>query len=140
MFLQAVVPTVDPASNVFGITPTTVYGVLAGILFLAVSILGRLYIKSHDRIIEDKDSEIKKLEDSIDKLVDENRDLHQRIYTMGTDNIKTLEKFGSLLESFLAEHRNTQRELMSTMKELTVSIHTSVEFYKKMIDETRKQR
>lgn len=131
MFLfQTTLPDPSITGNVFGISPSTVYGVLAGLLFLAVSILGRLYINSHDRLVLAKEDEIKKLQESVTNLVAENRELHNKLYEMGTGNIKTLEKFGTLLEAFLRENKETQKELMVSIRDLTNSINKSVELSK----------
>lgn len=138
LFLQANLPDAGVTSSVFGISPTTVYGVLAGLLFLAVAVLGRLYIKSHDRLVTAKDEEIKKAQESIVQLVAENRELHKQIYEMGLNNIKTLEKFGGLLDNFLAENKTTQRELMTSIKELTDNIRKSLEFNKLMVEQNKK--
>lgn len=133
-FLQvAVTPDSTAISNVFGISPTTVYGVLAGLLFLAVSVLGRLYIMSHDKLMVAKDAEIKKAEESIAQLVSENRELHKQMYEMGLSNIRTLEKFGVLLENFLTENRTAQKELMNNIRDLTDSIKKSLEFSRELV-------
>ena len=139
LFLQASIPDVNVTSNVFGISPTTVYGVLAGLLFLAVAVLGRLYIKSHDRLVIGKEDEIKKAQEAISQLVAENRELHNKLYEMGLSNIKTLEKFGALLESFLSENKATQRELLSSIKELTDNIKHSLEFSRQMVEQNAKR-
>lgn len=140
LFLQASIPDVNVTSNVFGISPTTVYGVLAGLLFLAVAVLGRLYIKSHDRLVASKEDELKKAQESVAQLVSENRELHNKLYEMGLNNIKTLEKFGALLESFLSENKATQRELLASIKELTDNIRHSLEFSRQMVEQNAKRQ
>lgn len=140
LFLQISTTVPDPGTmtSVFGISPTTVYGVLSGLLLLAVSVLGKLYISSHDKLMGAKDAEIKKNEDSIVQLVSENRELHKQMYEMGISNIRTLEKFGVLLESFLTENRTAQKELMVNIRDLTESIKRSIEFNKEFVQNKNK--
>lgn len=138
LFLQAVTPDSTAITGVFGISPTTVYGVLAGLLFLAVTILGRLYIMSHDKLTATKDAEIKKAEESISQLVSENRELHKQMYEMGLSNIRTLEKFGVLLENFLTENRTAQKELMTNIRDLTDSIKKSLEMSRELLQNKSK--
>lgn len=135
LFLQAVEPSLT--TSVFGISPTTVYGVLAGLLFAAVAVLGRLYIKGHDQLLKSKEEELKKTFESVQQLVIENRELHKQLYEMGTNNIRTLEKFSALLENFLNENRITQRDLMASIKELTDSINKNLEFSKLLIEKNK---
>lgn len=135
LFLQAeVLPDSTAITGLFGISPTTVYGVLAGLLFMAVAVLGRLYIMGHDKLMSAKDAEIKKAEDSIAQLVSENRELHKQMYEMGLSNIRTLEKFGVLLENFLTENRSAQKELMVNIRDLTDSIKKSLEFSRELVN------
>ena len=89
-------------------------------------------------MIASKDEEIKKQQDSLSQLVSENRELHAKLYEMGLSNIKTLEKFGLLLESFLSENKSTQKELMNSIKELTENIRKSLEFSKMMVEQNSK--
>lgn len=139
LFLQAVTPDTTAITGVFGISPTTVYGVLAGLLFLAVTILGRLYILGHDKLMVAKDAEIKKSEEAITQLVSENRELHKQMYEMGLSNIRTLEKFGVLLENFLTENRTAQKELMLNIRDLTDSIRKSLDFSREMVNQNKQK-
>mgnify|MGYP003387136980 CR=1 FL=1 len=141
LFLQATIPTTsEVATSVFGISPTTVYGVFAGLLFLAVAILGALYTKSHDKLVAQQSEELKKSEEAVTQLVSENRELHKQMYDMGLSNIRTLEKFGVLLESFLSENRSAQKELMANIRDLTDSIRKSLEFSRLLVEQNHKTK
>lgn len=130
--------TVDPVAQTFSLNPTTVYGVLAGLLFLSVTLLAKQYLSIHEKLIQSKTDQINDLENQYNKLMEENKSLNTKLYEMGISNIQTLEKFGTLLETFLSENRNTQRDLLVNIRDLTKTIGESVTVTNTLLEKVRR--
>ena len=134
MFLfQANVSGLSPEGALFSLSPTTVYGVLAMLLFTGLAVVGKLYLASVDKSIVSKDEETKRLNSVISSLSADNKELNKVIQDMGQNNVRTLEKFGMTLEALVNNQQARDREISDNLKSLADVIKTNLEFNKQLI-------
>jgi uncharacterized UPF0160 family protein len=106
-------------NQVFGINPTTVYGVLSTLLFSAVLVLGKFYQDTIKKSLLDKDTDIARLNKVIDNLASDKDSLHKTLNDITANNIKTLSNFEQSINLLTKNQTEQQQRFLETLKEIS---------------------